>query len=359
MSDKPHSHGSSRPSLDTEAVSADEGGGDNNEGGYEEIQVDLGMLDPSCLVPPTIPNTLGADDIDKVIAALTNVPDVKIPDGLLGGDVKAERNSASHERSGGDYAYEGEGDFDRKRKYYDNYDEEERGRFRGRGRGRGRGGGYRGGRGGWNEGGYRGGRGGFKGEWIDRTGQPARGRAKIPVARGRNIFPAEEERGRGRGRVRVNNLYKRFKQQHRDSTGGASGEGGELYNDAYGEKRFEDGRSYSRSRSRSRGRKKHSSTSSSRSSSSSDSSSPKKKKKKKEKKHKKKKKGSAKKKKRDAESDSDSDHKEEGLDWRVELLKKMKDIKNLPPEQLETEFKKAMAEKKRKEEAQQHLFKQK
>merc|ERR1712106_926504 len=151
----------------------------------------------------------------------------------------------------------------------------------------------------------------------------------------------------GRGRVRVNNLYKRFKQQHRDSTGGASGEGGELYNDAYGERKFEDGRSYSRSRSRSRGRKKHSSTSSSRSSSSSDSSSPKKKKKKK---HKKKKKGSAKKKKRDAESDSDSDHKEEGLDWRVELLKKMKDIKNLPPEQLETEFKKAMAEKKRKEE---------
>ena len=24
------------------------------------------MLDPSCLVPPTIPNTLGAEDIDKV-----------------------------------------------------------------------------------------------------------------------------------------------------------------------------------------------------------------------------------------------------------------------------------------------------
>jgi len=149
--------------------------------------------------------------------------------------------------------------------------------------------------------------------------------------------------------VRVNNLYKRFKQQHRDASSGG-GERGELYNDAYGERRFEDGRSYSRSRSRSRGRKKHSSTSSSRSSSSSSSSSPKKKKKKKDKKHKKKKKGSAKKKKRDASSDSDSDPKEEGLDWRVELLKKMKDIKNLPPEQLETEFKKAMAEKKRKEE---------
>merc|ERR1712233_176406 len=194
-----------------------------------------------------------------------------------------------------------------------------------------------------------GGRGGFRGEWVDRTGQSARGRAKIPVARGRNIFPQDEERGRGRGRVRVNNLYKRFKQQHRDVSSGG-GERGELYNDGYGERRFEDGRSYSRSRSRSRGRKKHSSSSSSRSSSSSSSSSPKKKKKKKDKKHKKKKKGSAKKKKRDASSDSESDQKEEGLDWRVELLKKMKDIKNLPPEQLETEFKKAMAEKKRKEE---------
>lgn len=98
VSDK---HGSSRPSLDTEAVSADEGGGDhgdhgdNTEGGYEEIQVDTSMLDPSCLVPPTIPNTLGAEDIDKVIAALTNVPDVKIPDGLLGGDSKGDRNSVS------------------------------------------------------------------------------------------------------------------------------------------------------------------------------------------------------------------------------------------------------------------------
>jgi len=343
VSDKPSNYGSSRPSLDTEAVSADEGGGEPTEGGYEEIQVDPSMLDPSCLVPPTIPNTLGAEDIDKVIAALTNVPDVKIPDGLLGGDVKSERNSVSQERRQGDYSYEGEGDYDRKRKYYDNYDDDDnRGRFRGRGRGRGRG--FRGGRG-WNDG-YRG-RGGFRGEWVDRNGQ-GRGRAKIPVARGRNIFPAEEQdRGRGRGRVRVNNLYKRFKQQHRDASG--PGEGGDVY-DGYGERRFEDGRSHSRSRSRSRGRKKHSSTSSSRSSSSSSSSSPKKKKKKKDKKHKKKKKGSAKKKKKDASSDSESDQKEEGLDWRVELLKKMKDIKNLPPEQLETEFKKAMAEKKRKEE---------
>ena len=30
------------------------------------LQVDASMLDPSCLVPPTIPNTLGAEDIDKV-----------------------------------------------------------------------------------------------------------------------------------------------------------------------------------------------------------------------------------------------------------------------------------------------------
>ena len=63
-----------RPSLDTEAVSP--------EASYGEIkvclelstgrtidnvlQVDASMLDPSCLVPPTIPNTLGAEDIDKV-----------------------------------------------------------------------------------------------------------------------------------------------------------------------------------------------------------------------------------------------------------------------------------------------------
>ena len=114
-------------------------------------------------------------------------------------------------------------------------------------------------------------------------------------------------------------------------------------------------RSHSRSRSRSRGRKRKESrsesSSSSRSSSSSESdSAPKKKKKKKEKKHKKKKKGSAKKKKKDASSDSDAEEGAEKSDWREELLKKMKEIKSLPPEQLETEFKKAMAEKKRKEE---------
>ena len=35
-------------------------------GGFEEISFDATTLNPSCLVPPTIPNTLGADDIDKV-----------------------------------------------------------------------------------------------------------------------------------------------------------------------------------------------------------------------------------------------------------------------------------------------------
>ena len=33
---------------------------------HDIFQVDASMLDPSCLVPPTIPNTLGAEDIDKV-----------------------------------------------------------------------------------------------------------------------------------------------------------------------------------------------------------------------------------------------------------------------------------------------------
>ena len=72
-----------RPSLDTEAVSP--------EASYGEIkvciqltlikwlakwyllQVDPSMLDPSCLVPPTIPNTLGAEDIDKVKVDLGRV----------------------------------------------------------------------------------------------------------------------------------------------------------------------------------------------------------------------------------------------------------------------------------------------
>merc|ERR1711928_257409 len=68
---------------------------------------------------------------------------------------------------------------------------------------------------------------------------------------------------------------------------------------------------------------------------------------------KKKEKESAKKKNKDKESSSDSEEEkkdEGGSDWRVELLKKMKDIKNLPPEELEAEFKKAMEEKRKKEE---------
>merc|ERR1712130_633542 len=67
---------------------------------------------------------------------------------------------------------------------------------------------------------------------------------------------------------------------------------------------------------------------------------------------KKKKKGSTKKKKekKDSSSGSESDGKEDMPDWRVDLLKRMKEIKSLPPDQLEVEFKKAMAEKKRREE---------
>ena len=37
---------------------------------HDIFQVDASMLDPSCLVPPTIPNTLGAEDIDKVRSRL-------------------------------------------------------------------------------------------------------------------------------------------------------------------------------------------------------------------------------------------------------------------------------------------------
>ena len=71
-----------RPSLDTEAVSPEASYGEikvclapRNEikqtniikhTNNEFLQVDASMLDPSCLVPPTIPNTLGAEDIDKV-----------------------------------------------------------------------------------------------------------------------------------------------------------------------------------------------------------------------------------------------------------------------------------------------------
>ena len=51
--------------MDTEAVSGDEAEKEE-AGGFEEISFDATTLNPSCLVPPTIPNTLGADDIDKV-----------------------------------------------------------------------------------------------------------------------------------------------------------------------------------------------------------------------------------------------------------------------------------------------------
>ena len=304
--------------MDTEALSEDEVGAGSQEGGLE-VELDYSSLNPACLVPPTIPNNLGADDIDKVIAALTNVPDVSFPD--LGSGDKKDRSSVSEERDRRDRDYSHERDRDRDRDLYYDYD---RGKYRGRGRGRGRG--FRG------RGGYRGGGGGD---------YAVRGRGKPYIAKGRNIFPQEEERGRGRGRVRVNNLYKRFMQQHKNN-------GGQEDN----EDDFRKSRSRSRSRSRSKGRKHRSSSSSSSSSSSDSSSSPKKKKKKKDKKHKKKKKNSAKKKRKDASSsESESESKEEaGSDWRVELLKKMKDIKNLPPDQLEVEFKKAMAEKKRKEE---------
>merc|ERR1712037_732651 len=58
----------------------------------------------------------------------------------------------------------------------------------------------------------------------------------------------------------------------------------------------------------------------------------------------------------ESSSDSEEEKKDEGgSDWRVELLKKMKDIKNLPPEELEAEFKKAMDEKRKKEQEEQCL----
>ena len=70
-----------RPSLDTEAVSPEASYGEikvclaprneikqtiKQKQTNKILQVDASMLDPSCLVPPTIPNTLGAEDIDKV-----------------------------------------------------------------------------------------------------------------------------------------------------------------------------------------------------------------------------------------------------------------------------------------------------
>merc|ERR1712032_1244391 len=176
---------------------------------------------------------------------------------------------------------------------------------------------------------------------------------------------------------RVNNLFKRFQAQHRDKLG--EPEGDLLYDGFDTVKSRRERISRTRTRSRSRGRNERrsrkrsasSSSDSSRSSSSSEDSDAHKKKKRKIKKEKKEKKAkkakkekkkkekeSAKKKKRDKESSSDSEEEkkdEGGSDWRVELLKKMKDIKNLPPEELEAEFKKAMEEKRRKEQEEQCL----
>lgn len=341
------------------------------------------MLDPSCLVPPSIPNTLGAEDIDKVIAALTNVPDVSLPDGFL--DSRRSRSQERRRRhsSGGPIQAR---DGDRAENYggEDEYAKMRRGgmtitsstQFTGirmpaadynNDGGRAFIGGRRGGRGGLSDIGNRRDRDNrvpdkFKGGWANGPRGGVAG-AKGPVARGRNIFPAEEKRGRGR---RVNNLFKRFQAQHRDKLGEPEGD---LLYDGFGGIGRDRGRrdersSQRRSRSRSRGRRsrKRSASSSSDSSSSSSSGEDHKKKKKKvkkekkEKKDKKRKKDKKKKKKRStSSSESEEEKKEEGLDWRVDLLKKMKDIKNLPPEELEAEFKKAMGEKKRKEDEEKCL----
>merc|ERR1712037_448304 len=145
-----------------------------------------------------------------------------------------------------------------------------------------------------------------------------------------------------------NNLFKRFQAQHRDKLG--EPEGDLLYDgfDTVKSRRERTSRErMTRTRSRSRDRKDRrsrkrsasSSNDSSRSSSSSEDSDAKKKKE-----------SSKKKKDKESSSDSEEEKKDEGgSDWRVELLKKMKDIKNLPPEELEAEFKKAMDEKRKKE----------
>jgi hypothetical protein len=276
--------------MDTEAVSGDEGsagasGGfgelteyryDEEETVFEEVKFDASQLDPSCLVLPQIPGSLGAEDIDKVIAALTNVPDVRLPppgspikrtggapsrprppsplpDLISERDGRKRRRSDSRDRSYRSRDRDDYSDDDRRRsrspsrhrrrrRRSGRYSDDDlgplpmpgsilrpmfRGRvFRGRVRLRARGarvmgrgiligGGDRGG--GFMRGG--GGRGGF----FD-GGRGGGLRPPLPVARGRNIFPADEERGgRGRGRFpRENNLFKRFKQQHRPL-----GEGGE------------------------------------------------------------------------------------------------------------------------------------
>ena len=55
-------------------------------------------MDPSWLVPPSIPNTLGAEDIDKVIASLTNVRDVSLPSGVLDGGARRSRSQERRRR---------------------------------------------------------------------------------------------------------------------------------------------------------------------------------------------------------------------------------------------------------------------
>ena len=336
-----------RPSFETEAVS------DEGQDQFDEIKFDPSQLDASILKLPNIPKELGADDIDKVIAALTNVPDVKIHDSPK----KTPRHKPSKKRApSSDYDDE---DYSKRRRHSGQYDDDiplkripigflrgrSRGRLRIRARGVGRGRGYIleqarglfGGRGNRNN------RSSAVATPINSRGSDL-ARGVFPVARGRNIFPEDEEGGefgRGRGRfVRENALFKRFKQQHRQ--------------DEIDE--FGDVRTRSRSRSRSRSLTKSSSPSrSSSSSSSSDSdSSPRKKKKKKDKK-KKKRGGSDKKKKKKKKEDKDSSDEDKDTDWRVTLLNKMKNIKNLPPEQLEVEFKKAMAEKRHKEEEEKCL----
>ena len=61
------------------------------------------------------------------------------------------------------------------------------------------------------------------------------------------------------------------------------------------------------------------------------------------------------KKKKKIKEEKDSSDEKEKDNWRIEMLQKMKSIKNLPPEQLEIEFHKTMAEKKRKEEEEKCL----
>ena len=54
-------------------------------------------MDPSWLVPPSIPNTLGAEDINKVIASLTNVRDVSLPSGVLDGGARRSQKEAAQQ----------------------------------------------------------------------------------------------------------------------------------------------------------------------------------------------------------------------------------------------------------------------